>query len=199
MRKIFTKEQVDKRKKRNQILVGIVLIGTMVISTLAYAFFSSDGGSTGAVGEKIKYNGVEFVRNENGYWQYSMEGVSFYSYYSPSETENVNISQILTLNELYNKPLYFVSSNPSASSEITQNLGRYASRYQETCLTSSGVKLGECDENTVEKTCADNIFVFKEANETKVERKDNCLFIESLYSEQVLISDRIIFKTLGIQ
>ncbi|HLD98094.1 MAG TPA: hypothetical protein VI815_02120 [Candidatus Nanoarchaeia archaeon] len=199
MRKIFTQEQLDKKKKIKQGVVGIVLIGLMLVSTLAYAFFNTGDGGSGGVGEKVKYNGFEFVRAENGYWEFSSDGSTFFTYYNPKETESVNVTSYLSLEEIYNKPLYFIVSNPTATNEILQTIGRYSSRYQSVCLEKNGVKIGECNADNPIKTCSDNIIIFKEANETNVYRDGNCLFIDAIYSDQTIIADRIIFKTLGIQ
>jgi hypothetical protein len=99
------------------------------------------------------------------------------------------------LSEYYAKPLYFVSDNKDAVGEIVSNIGRYASRYQEVCLQGMS-----CDSGAVVKNCTgNNIIVFKEKEQIKLYKEQNCVFIEAPFENQVLASDRLIFKLVGIQ
>jgi hypothetical protein len=64
MRRIVSKHQEGKKKRRNQITIGVILIFVMVISTLGFAlqgfggFGEEDDGSSV---NNIEYNGFEFV------------------------------------------------------------------------------------------------------------------------------------------
>ncbi|MFA6023268.1 MAG: hypothetical protein WC781_04225 [Candidatus Pacearchaeota archaeon] len=192
MRQIKSQEEIDKKRKRNQIIIGVLLIITMLSSTLGFAFFSrSDNQDTS---QKIKYNDFEFNKNSNGMWEVTIGEQTFTTTYNPQETEDLNVSFTLTPTEFNNKPLYFVSDNPSAQNEITYNIGRYALRTQNVCLQGTA-----CEENLIVKNCSNNIFVLKSSNQTKAYKQDNCVFIEGYYDEQQRMTDRVIFKFLGIQ
>ena len=64
MRKILTKEEVEKKQRKNKLIVGLVLISTMLLSTIGYAILSNEGANT--IQGKIKYKGIEFIKNSNG-------------------------------------------------------------------------------------------------------------------------------------
>ena len=71
MRRILSKEDEAKRKKRNQVILGIILGVVMIMSTFGFAFQNSIfGGSTNTPGNYVNqttYNGYTFV-NQNGLW-----------------------------------------------------------------------------------------------------------------------------------
>jgi hypothetical protein len=165
----------------------------MIVSTLGFAFFSNPNTNQNG-NEKIKYNSYEFQRNSQGLWQFVISGQTFTTEYNPQDTENISINFQNSLSNINGKPLYYVISNGNAVYEIENNLGRYASRSQEVCLAGE-----KCEQNLVIKSCSDNIFAFKETNYTKIYKQGNCTIVEAPYSEQVKISDRLIFNALGIQ
>lgn len=193
MRKIETKEKIERRSLITKLIVGVILIGLLVISTAGYAFFNQDGSSS----QRVKYNGLNFNLMENGYWEFNIQDQVFDVSYNPLETESINADFDLSLNEIYNKPLFFVSVNPSASQEVIQNLGRYVLRYQEVCF--EGIP---CEDNTLPvKDCSENIIIFKESNleNTSITRDNNCVVIDASYNDQIIAADRLVFKVLEIQ
>ncbi|MFA5019528.1 MAG: hypothetical protein WC533_00335 [Candidatus Pacearchaeota archaeon] len=193
MREIKSKEEQDKKKRRNQIIIGVILIGLMVISTAGYSFFNEDNKNNK---NKITYNGFEFNRNDNGYWEIEIDGEKFITLYNPKETEDISLDFDITIEQYYQKPLYGVFKEQYAEAEILNNIGRYIQRYQrDVCV--EGIK---CDnENAPVKNCSSNIMFFSISNETNIYKQDNCLFIKSSESEQIKSADRIIFKMLGVQ
>ena len=46
MRKIQTEAEREKEKKKNQIIIGVVMIGLLVVSTLGYSFMSGNNNNT---------------------------------------------------------------------------------------------------------------------------------------------------------
>jgi len=191
MRQIKTQKEIEKKQNRNKAIIAFVFIGLMVLSTAGFALFSG----TGIGNENIRdYNGVEFSLNENGYWEFQIQGQNFQTSYTPEETEQIS-ADFVSISEINGKPLYFFNSDASSLSEIVYNLGRYASRYQEVCL--GGMPCNN-PENVV-KTCDDNVIVFRESNESSVIREDNCIFLNSSPGNEVLVSNRLIFKALGVQ
>ncbi|MBI2628583.1 hypothetical protein HYW74_00685 [Candidatus Pacearchaeota archaeon] len=203
MRKIETAEEIAKRKKRNQLLVSGVLILIMVVSTAGFAFFSSpDTNPTGNQdAEKITYNGLEFKINQNGLWEFIIQGQAFTTIYNPEDTKDIEANFVGAINDYSNKPLYYALSNPEAAGEIDRNIGRYSERSQEICLQEAKA-WQNCTSDLVVKNCTSNIFVFRNivgGNKTNIYKTDNCVFIETEYSEQTKASDRVVFKILGIQ
>ena len=191
MRKIETKEATEKRQTRNKVIIAVIFIGLMVLSTAGFALFSGNG-----ITEKSskKYNDVEFKTNDNGYWEFKIQGQSFQTSFTPEETESISADAI-SISELSGKPIYFVNSDPASANEILYNIGRYATRYQDVCLKD----LNCTNSDNIVKTCDDNLIVFKESDEDSVKRDNNCLFINYSPGNEVLVGNRLIFKALGVQ
>jgi len=191
IRKIQTAGERERKKKRNQIIIGIVLIGIMVISTAGYAIVSNrDETQT-----KVAFGNFEFVKQQD-FWVTSFGDNFIYLQYLPQDVENVSVSGIYTLDAFSNKPLYYVTSNPGAG-EILNNI-RNIERYQEVCI--QGIN---CTGNELPvKSCNDNIFVFKPASgepeneiKTKVYQSDNCIYIEGDFIKG---ADAFLYRLYGI-
>ena len=83
MKRIISNEDKERVNRRNQLIVGIILILLMLFSTVGFAF--SFGISGNAV-EEIEYNGVEFSRDVNtGYWNFNIDNNDFFTVYNPEE------------------------------------------------------------------------------------------------------------------
>ncbi|MBS3080023.1 hypothetical protein J4221_01000 [Candidatus Pacearchaeota archaeon] len=193
MKKILSKEEKDRITRRNQLILGLILIGLMILSTLGFAFSNNIAGNSQG---KIEYNGIEFTQ-DNGYWKFSASGYEFLTLYNPEETKDIAFSGYVSLNNYMSKPLYFVSKKNSFS-EIERNLaGRIALRVQEACIEN-----GSCDKDLPVKNCKDdNIIVYKEVinnSDEKIYQKDNCIFIETQVSNVEKYEDAFLFNILGI-
>ena len=70
MRKIITKEEREKGDRRNQIIIGGVLIFVMLFSVLAYAFGNKEEEG---LNKKINYAGIDFVQDSLGYWSFNIQ------------------------------------------------------------------------------------------------------------------------------
>ena len=194
MRNIESPEKKEKKRKRNRLIIGIVLIGVMVLSTVGFALLQGLGVINNNSGNEIEYNGIKFTQDQNGYWASTIQGISFLTLNNPKDTEEIPLEIRLDINEIYQKPLYFVTDDTEAMNELAGNIGRFASRYQEVCLNGE-----KCENDYVEKTCEDNIIVIKTTNETKIYKEENCIFLESTRENHLLISDKLIFRIFEIQ
>ncbi len=183
MRKIKTAEEIARKQKRNQWLVGIVLVGLLVISSAGFSLMSSDekNGS-----EVVEEKGLKFYRQE-GYWVSSIGDQAFRFSYLPSEVENISILGNYSLEDYSGLPLYFVGES-EATYEILTNLARYVERYQEACFNNSS-----CEGNLPIKDCSSNLIIFEEGD--GVYKEENCVFIES---NSVKTADAFLYNVLGI-
>ena len=194
MRNIESVEEIERKGKRNKVILGVTIIGLMVLSTLGFAVLQGFGTVEDNSGE-INYNGLKFIRNQNGYWEANtQQGVKLTTFYNPEETNEANLSIQAGINDFYNKPLFFVSDNYEAMNELVRNIGVLSNRFQEVCLKGE-----KCEFDYIEKTCDDNIIIIREMNETKTYKEGNCIFIESPRNQHLLISDKLIFRVYGIQ
>lgn len=197
LRRIKTQAELDRQRRRNHVLVGIVMIGLLVVSTLGYSLMSSEGDGSSMVNE----GGVDFFK-ENGIWKIIVDDEVFGFQNLPSEVSDVDVNVSLDLSVYVGKPLYFVSPNEGAS-EVLNNIGRYVLRYQESCLRQGSgesdelgnLTEGDCEGDFPVKDCESNLIVFVEGNSTMVYQDGNCIFI---VGDSVKGVDAFLYKVLGI-
>lgn len=189
MRKISSKERREKKQKKNQLIVGTILIILMLFSTIAYSFMGGDSSSNS---EKIKYNGYEFIK-QNELWYLQINENIFAFKHNPKEVEKIP-GYVNQLGEYYNKPLYISSENAEATMEIQKNIKNYVLRMSYACL--EGEKCS--DESLPIKTCEDNIIIIKESETSLIKQQENCVFIQGKKQDLIKITDEFLFKILGI-
>jgi len=200
MRRIITKTQQNKKTKRNQLIIGLLLIGLMLFSVIGYAL-SGRGAEENL--EKIEYNGIEFLQDNSGYWSFKIDGIDFLTKYNPKETEKISFSSDLNINDYSNKPLYFVGIFQEPNFEINRNLNSLVLRVQEACLSKK-----DCKNDLPIKNCSvDNIIVIKELEidleeeseeKENIYQQENCIFITASLGNQTKYADKFLFNVLGI-
>lgn len=183
LKKIGNKHEIAKGKQRNQIIVGIILIGLMVVSTAGYAFLDNKKDVNSQTRE---YNGLQFVKSGQ-FWTTTIQGQTFYFSYLPEELGNVSISGDYSLGNYSQEPLYFVNNN-FASQEVVNNIGRYVLRYQDACLD-------KCSD-LPQKSCADNLIIFMPGGESKVWKEENCVYLSG---DSAMAADTFVYRLLGIK
>jgi len=194
MRQIISRDEKDRKVRRNQLIIGIILIGIMTFGTVGYAFSDrSDGNS-----EKIEYNGIEFAKDGSDYWNFALNGNNFITKYNPKEVENITFSSYLSINSYTNKPLYLVSDFNEPNYEISRNLNPFVLRMQNSCISGDN-----CTGNLPVKNCSeDNVIIIKETNnesqKEKIYQQENCAFITASSENQTRYVDAFLFKILGI-
>ena len=193
MKKIVLKSETEKKKNRNQFLIGVILVGLMLLSTAGYALTSKSDTSSSS-GQVVSYNGIKFIKN-SAYWDFNFNGQNYETLYNPGETREVSISANLGSVNLQNKPIYFVGDDESIG-ELAKNLNSQVLRIQKACLSENN-----CSGNYPIKDCSDNVIIIKTPaeNETSgISRTNNCIFIVSNSTEQTKYSDAFLFKVLGV-
>ena len=202
MRRIQSQAEIDKRKRRNQTIIGVVLIGLLVIAPLGYSLMSKDEDEDSDVSEF----GIDFVR-QNGIWVASFDGGSFGFQKLPSEVAHIDVNVSLGLGDYVNQPLYFVNPNEGVP-EVLNNLGRYILRFQEACLRQGAAEsvvggrwseeLGnesECEGDLPLKDCGSNLIIFEGGNDSLVYQNESCVYI---VGDAVGGTDAFLYKILGI-
>ncbi len=186
----MSKRKAEKKQKRNQLVVGIVMILLLSMGIFGYAFGGGDSKKN-----KIIYNGHEFVE-EDGYWVIDVGDFEFSFRYNPNEVEEID-SDLHLFGAYSGKPLYIFSGDIESSSEIYRNLvdqNQIVPRMQLACLEGE-----TCDnEELAVKTCEDNFIIIKEAEITEVRQEDNCVFIEGKLEELARVTDGFLLKIIGL-
>ncbi len=185
LRKIKTEEQLHRKKRRDQILVGSVMIALLTVSILGYSLISNITDSGHSTANEL---GLKFVR-DNGLWRTTIGKTEFGFQNLPSGVSNVSVNGSFNLSQYLNKPLYIVNPNEGYP-EILNNIGRYVLRYQQACIASES-----CDGNLPTKTCNSNLIIFKHGNKTSVYQNKNCVYISG---DSTKGADAFLYKVLGI-
>jgi len=191
MRKIISKYKEDKRKRRNGMIIGLILVGIMFFSILGYSLRGKDDNDI----KKLNYNGFEFVE-QNGFWFTNTENFQLVFKYNPQQIEKI-ASELKNLNNYYGKTLYISSENSEAESEIYRNLfyqNQIVQRMQSACLEGD-----ICNENLPVKTCEDNFIIIKPDNISEIIQEENCVFIKGEEENLIKITDEFLFKIFGIR
>jgi len=190
IKKIESKKDIEKRERKNQLAIGLILISIMILSTAGYAFERTKQ-------EKKIYKDVVFINDEKGFWTSEKLGTA--TKFLPQEVNGINGSILISKSSVQEKVFYFdaFSSNEfTAANEIASNL--LPSKTQQVCIEGEENKEG-C-ENLPIKSCSDErlgtyIFIFKsEENSTlNLEKKDNCLFFNGGEESLIKAADKFIF------
>lgn len=190
MRRIQTQAEIDKKAKRNHIVIGLVMISILVLSSLGFALISSDRDDDEKNSE-INELGYNFF-NDNGIWVTNLNGEFFTFKYLPSEVLDVEMNLSTNLGYYSEKPLYFVNTNYEEKSEILNNIDRYILRYQDACINSE-----DCEGDIPLKDCSNNLIIFEEIeeNKTSVYQDRNCVYI---VGDKMKGTDAFLYNVLGI-
>ncbi|MBT4165512.1 hypothetical protein HOE04_00550 [archaeon] len=193
MKKLLTKKQQQKKDRRNQLIVGILLIALMLFSTLGYAL---GGKSTEDAKNKVDYKDITFTKT-SGYWSFNYQGTTFNTLYNPTELQDIPVLTQSTLQSFSQKTLYFVGEFGESASEIARNLNPFVLRINNACLPNTN-----CTTDSPTKNIStDNIIVFQEPTENQQEniyQQEKAIFITASYTNQTKLADALLFKILGI-
>jgi len=185
--KIKTKQEIEKNKTRNKLIVGFILILIMILSTIGFSFLSKEQNNSNII---INEKGVDFYKQSN-IWIADINNQQYQFQYLPSQVSDIEINGTVNLNNYINQVAYIVNVNEGAS-EVLVNLQRYLLRYQEACKE----ELNCSSEDLPIKDCSENLFIFEEGKEeTKVIIENKCVYIKG---DQLRASDAFLYKVLNI-
>lgn len=191
MRKIVSKESEAKRRKRNQIIVGVILIFVMFGSVFGIVINNFGGDENSE--NKIIYNGIEFFKNNN-YWFATIGEFDFIFRYNPEEVVSIK-GEVDKLNVYSGQVVYIYSEDETSEIEIYRNFQEIAQRMQKACIEGL-----ECpDENLPVKTCDDKFIIIQESNVADIVQNKSCVYIQGESKELTKITDEFLFKTIGIK
>jgi hypothetical protein len=183
--KIKNQKELETKKKRNQIILGIFLVLIMVISTLGYSLMSNEESNNLKKTEK----GLKFIK-QNGLWNTIIDGRAVSFQYLPSELSEVVIQGQIGLLQYSGKPLYFTALD-SGARQVIIFLEPYVLRYQETCVQGSS-----CSGDLPIKDCSNNIIIpIIEADKTEVYINESCVYLKG---DTAKAADAFLYKLFGI-
>ena len=188
MRKIASKHREERKRKRNQVIVGCVLIFVMFFSVISYGFanFTNSDGGTSENQNHITYNGFIFTE-QNNFWILNFNGRNFIFSHNPEGVPKIS-SQVNLLSSYNEKPLFIHSESPIAESEISTNLFGLVERIQNACPENE-----DCEEDIPTKTCEDNFIIIKEGSQ-RIKQENNCVFIEGKSEDLIKLTGEFLLS-----
>ena len=193
LRRIKTENESKRIQKRNKIILGVIMIALLGAAPLGYSLLSQDtssyeDGGDYANGASIKEAGYDFFYTE-GQWRFDQNGQVYGLNYLPSEVEDIEVEGIYGVNDYVSQVIYIVDGD-AGSFEVLNNLGRYALRYQEACISEE-----DCSGDFPVKTCSDSVIIFEAGNETFVYKEDSCVYI---VGDPIKGADAFLYKVLKV-
>jgi len=128
MKRLVSKEERERLRKKNRVTVGVILVFLMVASTLGFAI-QDNLGNSGSVEnpEKVTYNGFEFS-STNGFWVFQ----NFVFRYNPKEVPDVG-DVLKNIDEYRGKPVYIQSEDKVAGKTSLHTIRRQSCRSRVIC------------------------------------------------------------------
>ncbi len=209
MKKILTKKERQKIEKRNNTIIGSILVLIMFLSIIGYSFFTSDGDGISQE-NKIIYNGIEFNLREDGLWHFNVYEKNFRAYYSPKEIRNITqnledikIDSSISYWDFHNKLLYIHYKNDfSADGEILRNVLDIVQRTNHFCFEEDEIIDNEIEECAGPiKSCEDTnsiLLVTRQGEENSITQEENCIFLEFKEQESLKVASTFLYRILNI-
>jgi len=199
IKKIETKGVQEKKRRTRNFLIGMVLVLIMVFSTAGYAIDVAISNQ-GQKAQTVKYNGIQFNKDANGFWDFQYNGQKFITTYNPLELNGTKATTGLTLATYKGQVLYYeYNQSQDGAREVLTNLwdlNQIPLRTMRACLSD------DCPVDAPVKSCTnDHIISFRTpiGNEAeRVYKEDNCVFIVAKDNNQVKYSDAFLYGLLGI-
>ncbi len=196
MKKMVFKKELEEKKKKNQRLMTVFIVGIMALSTLGFALSYSNPG------EKIKYGSIKFYKTEKGW---NPKGYNILTSYLPQDVENFSFlkKNEFDLNPFHNK-VYLISPPylRNYASEFFYNIPTRNLQYA--CLEKDAnlsycldLPLKNCNDSSYENA----MLIIEESqieNESSMEYSNYCLKIKGHESDIIKFIDRFIFSVYGI-
>lgn len=192
-RRLASPEDLARKQRRNQVVMGLILTVLMLVSIAGFGFMnSSSSGVTGATGARVTYGAYSF-QQVGSYWQLEDSAQLLYFQYNPGQIARIPAS-VPPASTYTSAPLYIASESGAATQEIFSTLIPFSLRIQEACHEDA-----ECiSEDFPQKTCSDHVIVVRFAEEPSIFTEENCVFIEGTPDGIMNVTDEYLFRTLGI-
>jgi hypothetical protein len=189
-------EELEKKEHKKKVIMSIVLGVIMLFSTAGYFVMDFSGQKL----TTLTYNNIKFTQNENGLWDFTINGANYRTLFNPSSTQNISINITNSRYNYNNQPLYF-SGEPiedisgAGMQEILNNIQSLLTRINYACISEN------CSQDYVLKDCKkDNIIIFQQSknNQSSIIQHNNCVDIIYAPGEAERLADAFLFKILQV-
>jgi hypothetical protein len=192
IKKLTSKKEEQKKAKKNQLIIGLALVGLMIVSTFGIIVnsFGDDEES-----QEINYQGYVFEQS-NGFYILSLGQNQFYFKSNPLELKDLEYDQNYTklISNYLSSPIYLDSIDQVAYAELYQNLINFAQKIQPGCIDEETCQ----NQNYPIKTCEDNLIIIRIAENNNIYQEENCIFIEGKKEDLIKLTDKFLLKIFGV-
>jgi len=191
IRKLESKKDQDKKRKRNNFILSLVLI--VVLFGSIFGTFLNLFGNNSEDSTQLSYRGIPMSQQGN-LFVLALGDRAFYFTTNPNEVVSYDVNISKTIPAFVGKPFYIDSFDYGVAQELAQNFQGYPERIATACINET-----DCvDESAPIKTCQDNIIIVRESKENKVYEVENCIYIEGTDEDLIKMTDAFILKALGL-
>ena len=186
------KEKFFSKKRTLTYLVGGFIILLMAASGLNMWKSETE--------ETYNYNGLKFVKTEQGFWIAYKGQQKISLVYNPEELENIEFPENIGMIS-YSQKIYIstddIKANARAMDYFKRKIGvtelkHYAcTKDQEGC---ENLPLKNCDDTTQSQ----GVVIFKRAEDTKISYSNNCIVMEGASENLIKAVDKLDFILKGI-
>jgi len=192
IKRLSSKQEQKRKAKKNQLIIGLTLVGLMILSTFGI-IVNSFGNNEET--DEITYNGYVFEES-GGIYSLKLGEAEFYFRTNPEEIKNLeyesNHSKLIS--DYLSKPLYIDSPNQIPYAELYQNLYPFAQKIQPACIDEKNCASGEYPI----KTCEDEMIIVRKKSNNNIYQEENCIFIEAKNEDLNKLTDKFLFTLIGI-
>jgi len=178
IRRLQTKEELNRKRKRNNKILSLTMLSILLFSTIGYAFFINPDSSSSNSNQE---QNSDPAPSDKISFQY--QGTQFILTSTLSQIKDIPVDITISPESYVNQPIYTDIKNEGVLKEIALNLGKISAAVQKACY-------GKCEENLPEKDCTSNLIVWNQSINKKVYQKDKCIFIEG----DITSADAFIYK-----
>jgi len=203
LKKIKTREYSERKKRRTNLVVGIIIIALMILSTIGFAMIENDQEIT----ENTVYNGYKFTATGNG-WQTTVQGQTITTSYFPTEVLNVSGSNVYAF-DFTDKVVYIAVESQGDVYDVNElgNLNNIAERSQFACqpdaentsfCQESSLPVKNCEDVNSSNTARVIVINSNVTEPAFYTYYKNCLKINAKSADLKMAVDNFIFKVFGI-
>ncbi len=188
---------IQKKESRiKKLILPLILVFLMIGST--FTIFLSGSSNE----NEVKYNNLKFTKTDEGWLSY-INNQKIVLINNPKDLENIQISNI-NLQDLNSAQKIYLSINPNENiQQAYLNFNTNIKPLLRTILVNSCTTDIEKCANIPIKTCVDTsefqkVIILKESNESKIEYKNNCLYLSGNQEELIKYIDKLTLTLLGV-
>jgi hypothetical protein len=186
-----------KPKKKNYagVMVSLFIAFIMITSIAGYIFSDTSV-------QQVKYNGIKFVQNVNG-WNANIQGKQYFFSYEPNQLDRINISESIKFGNLVMIDVTY-DVNSTYAERIAESIYELDNiliqkgifvRKGFTVNNSFNLPILNCEDATP----AVPVILFTYGNDTLITNLGNCIILEAADMNSFLpITDKLAYRIIGV-